>query len=138
MSHDPPDRDPEQLLPLKPQDLQVLLTLSERPLHAYGIAKAVDEERRGTVRLQIGSLYRMLARMLTAGLIEEVDDDGATGGDDADAAGQGSDPAGPGARRRTYRITGFGRRVAGAEARRLRAVVEIARERRILPDTAGA
>lgn len=128
MSDGAPPTDPDELLPLKPQDLQVLLTLAEGPLHAYGIAKAVDEEERGTVRLEIGSLYRMLARLLTAGLIDEVEE--------PELAGS-TDPGAPRARRRTYRITDFGRRVARAEARRLRAVVEIARERRILTDTPG-
>jgi len=129
MPDDRTRRDPDELLPLKPQDLQVLLTLAEAPLHAYGIAKAVDEDRRGTVRLELGSLYRMLARLLGAGLIAEI---AAPGPDEED------DPGASQSRRRTYRITGFGRRVAEAEARRLRAVVEMARERRILTDPAGS
>ena len=60
--------DPNDVLPLRAQDLQVLLLLHGGPLHAYGISKAAEEQE-GGVRLEIGSLYRMLNRMLSAGLI---------------------------------------------------------------------
>jgi len=111
--------EPTELLPLPAADFQVLLLLAEGPLHPYGISKAVDEGRDLGVRLEIGSLYRMLNRMLASGLIEEVD------GDVVDE--------GPAARRRVFKISPFGRRVAKAEARRLETVVEAARERRFLP-----
>ena len=110
--------DSRELLPLPPHDFHVLLALLEAPRHAYGLARAVDEED-GHVRLEIGSLYRILARLTEQGLIEGFDPP-------ADAAGHE-------ARRRYYRITPFGRRVASAEASRLTTVLRLARRRNLLP-----
>src|SRR5262245_23553236 len=109
--------DPRDLLPLAPHDFQVLLALAEAPRHAYGLSQTVDED--GGVRLEIGSLYRILARLTDAGLIEDF--------------GPPRDAAGHEARRRYYRITAFGRRVAAAEAERLAAVLRLARRHRLLP-----
>jgi DNA-binding PadR family transcriptional regulator len=109
---------PDDHLPVRPQELQVLMTLSRGPLHAYGIARA-SAHGDGGVRLEIGSLYRMLNRMLTSGLITEAID---------------QDPlAGPAGIRRAYRISRLGERVLEAEARRLEALVAAARRDRILP-----
>lgn len=110
---------PARLLPLPPADFQVLLLLGAGPLHPYGISKAVDENPELGVELGIGSLYRMLNRMMSSGLVEEADDV------DVDQ--------GPAGRRRVFRITPFGRRVARAEARRLEAVIEAARAQNFLP-----
>ena len=108
-----------ELLPLPAADFQVLLILGSGPLHPYGISKAVEEQPDGRVRLEIGSLYRMLNRMVSEGLIEE-------------AAAAATALA---ARRRTFQITPFGRRVAGAEALRLEAVLDVAREQKFLSQT---
>src|SRR3954452_22021010 len=56
---------------LKPSDFHVLLALLEGPLHGYGIMKHVENDSGGNVRLEIGSLYRLLGRLLDSGLIEE-------------------------------------------------------------------
>ena len=40
------------------------------PRHAYGMAKAVEGQT-GGVRLEIGSLYRILARLTGDGVIED-------------------------------------------------------------------
>src|SRR5690348_9998004 len=96
-------RDPRERLPLPSHDFQLLLCLAEAPRHAYGIAKAVEGQE--GVRLEIGSLYRMLARLTTDGLIEDFDPPPAAEGHEA--------------RRRYYRLTSFGRQVAKAEALRL-------------------
>ena len=123
MSKKPDTGDPRGLLPLAAADFQVLLILANGPLHPYGISKAVEETPGGRVRLEIGSLYRMLNRMMATGLIEDA---------------PGLAPAkGPAARRRVFRITPFGRRVARAEARRLEAVVDVAREQKFLPQARG-
>lgn len=119
MTKDREPSEPQDLLPLAPSDFQVLLLLAEGPLHPYGISKAVEEHPEQGVELGIGSLYRMLNRMMSVGLIEEVDDEEAR--------------RGPAARRRVFRITGFGQRVARAEARRLEAVVDAARAHDFLP-----
>src|SRR5260370_15065417 len=99
------------LLPLKPVDFHVLLALVDRPLHGYGIMKQVERESGGEVRLEIGSLYRLLARLIDQGLLEMGEDDG---------------------RRRNYAITRPGRKALRAEARRLAGVVELVRARRLL------
>ena len=98
--------------PLKPADFHILLTLAAGPRHGYGIMKDVESESGGDVRLEIGSLYRLLARMLEAGLIEETEGD---------------------ERRRFYRISRHGRQVVKSEAVRLAGVVELARSRKLLP-----
>jgi len=110
--------DPRDLLPLAPQDFQVLLVLGEAAHHAYGLAKAVETLPEGGVRLEIGSLYRMLARLTTQGLIEDFDPPAGARGHEA--------------RRRYYRITSFGRRVAEAESSRLQAVLRMARRRKLV------
>lgn len=110
--------DPRELLPLPPHDLHVLLALLEGPRHAYGLSQAVDEAD-GDVRLEIGSLYRILARLTRQGVIEDLDPPAGAEGHEA--------------RRRYYRLTAFGRRVAAAEAERLATVVRLARRHRLLP-----
>lgn len=118
-------REPETLLPLSPVDLQILLVLSEEPVHGYGLMKAVEEQSGGKVRLEVGSLYRVIKRLLGNGLIEESADgpagDGALAG-----ASRGPKP------RRFYKISDLGREVAAAEARRLAEVVETARAQALL------
>lgn len=66
-----------------------------------------------------GTLYGSIARMLSAGVIEESD--------------QRPDPALDDERRRYYRLTQLGRRVATAEARRLVELVQLARATDLLP-----
>lgn len=110
--------DPRDLLPLAPQDFHVLLVLAEAPRHAYGLAKAVEASPEGGVQLEIGSLYRMLARLTTAGLIEDAERRGGAGGHEA--------------RRRYYRLTSFGRCVAEAESSRLQAVLRMAKRQNLV------
>ena len=104
-------RDPRDLLPLTAADFQLLLVLLDGDRHAYGIAEAVEAQPRGRVPLELGSLYRMLHRLGEWGVIEE------------DPVLRPS-PSGP--KRKVYRITPFGRRVAAAEAARLREVLSVA------------
>ncbi len=106
--------EPGSFLPLSPADFQLLLILLDRPRHAYGIAGAVMEQERARVPLELGSLYRILARLDRSGLIE-VD------------TGARSVSAGP--RRKIYCITELGRSVATAEAHRLREVLSLAEAR---------
>ena len=110
--------DPRELLPLPPHDLHVLLALLEAPRHAYGLSAAVDDAD-GDVRLEIGSLYRILSRLTAQGVIEDFDPPVGSEGHEA--------------RRRYYRITPFGRRVAAVEAERLASVVRLARRHKLLP-----
>lgn len=86
----------------------------------YAIGKEVEEQTDGTVKLGPGTLYRLLKKLTDDGWIVEIE---AT--DDEHE------------RRRTYRLTPRGRAIAQAEARRLDALVTVARSRRILPALAG-
>jgi DNA-binding PadR family transcriptional regulator len=79
---------------LKPADFHILLALTQGPRHGYGLMKEVERESRGGLRLEVGSLYRLLARLLESGLIEEADED---------------------ERRRYYRISRLGRRSSRAK-----------------------
>ncbi|HEY3742917.1 MAG TPA: helix-turn-helix transcriptional regulator, partial [Bryobacteraceae bacterium] len=80
---------------LRSADFHILLSLSEGPRHGYGIMKDVELESGGGVGLEIGSLYRLLSRLLEEGLIEDAD--------------SSSDE-----RRRYYRITRTGKRALKA------------------------
>ncbi len=111
-----PEKDPQGLLPLTPAVLQILLSLADEERHGYGIMREVED--RSGVRMGPGTLYGSIKRMLADGLIEESD--------------ERPDPELDDSRRRYYRITDFGRRVAGAEAARLESLVRSAREKKLL------
>ncbi len=111
-------REPRDLLPLTPAMLNILLALADEERHGYGIMREVEERTGGQTRLGPGTLYGSIKRMLADGLIEESD--------------ERPDPALDDQRRRYYRITDFGRRVAGAEAQRLAGLVKTARARKLL------
>ena len=98
---------------MKPADFHILLVLVAGPRHGYGIMKEVENESGGSVTLEIGSLYRLLARLLEQGWIEDADGD---------------------ERRRYYRITRLGRRMLKTEAERLAGLVDLVRTRRLLPE----
>ena len=110
-------RDIRRHLPLKPLDLQVLLLLGTGGHHGYAIMKGVEEQSRGTVRLEVGSLYRMIARLERSGLVTS-----------SEPAGDQPDPR----RGRVYSLTALGREVARAEIERLEQVVDLARRSRLL------
>jgi DNA-binding PadR family transcriptional regulator len=110
-------RELRSLLPLRPAVLQILLALADGERHGYGIMREVEERTGGETRLGPGTLYGSIKRMLADGLIEESD--------------ERPDPEMDDQRRRYYRITDFGRRVAGAEAERLAGLVNTARRKKI-------
>jgi DNA-binding PadR family transcriptional regulator len=101
---------PDSLLPLTPVAFEILLTLADADAHGYHIMQAVEARSNGLLTLYPGTLYRALARLLEQALIEELAD----------------------GRRRSYRLTRFGRRVLTAEAGRLEQQVRQARARRLL------
>ena len=115
----PEPGDPEGMLPLTPAAFHILLSLADQKRHGYGIMKEVEDRTGGSVSLGPGTLYGSIKRMLSAGLIEESD--------------ERPDPAMDDARRRYYGLTGFGRRVAQAEAQRLSRLVEQAAEKALVP-----
>ena len=110
--------DPEELLPLSPAVFHVLLALADAERHGYGIIKEVEARTDGRVRLGPGTLYGSIKRMLEQGLVEESDERPDAELDDE--------------RRRYYRLTDFGRRVASAEAERLSGLVKVARAKQLL------
>ena len=112
------DRSPNDELPLTPATFHILLALVEGERHGYAIMREVRERTSGAVQLGPGTLYGSLKRLLEAGLVEE--------------SGERADPELDDERRRYYRITRFGSAVARAEARRLEALVQMARQKRLL------
>lgn len=111
-------REPEELLPLTPAVFNILLALADGERHGYAIIKEVEASTEGKMRLGPGTLYGSIKRMLDEGVIEESDERPDPGMDDE--------------RRRYYRLTEFGRRVAVAEARRLSQLVSVARAKRLI------
>ncbi len=110
--------DPELFLPLTPAMFHILLALADRERHGYHIMQEVDERTEGKVRLGPGTLYGSIKRMLADGMIEETEERPDPGMDDE--------------RRRYYRLTDFGYRVARAEAERLAHLVKTARSKKLL------
>jgi len=109
---------PESQLPLAPATFQILLALVGGERHGYAIMKEVTARTDGAVRLGPGTLYGALKRLLENGLVEE-------GGERADSD-LGDD------RRRYYRLTKLGLRVAKLEARRLDTLVRAARKKKLI------
>lgn len=118
-----PSETLEELLPLKPVILQILLALAEKESHGYGLISVLQDRSSGRIRLDTGPLYRHLKRLIDDGLVEAVEPEG-----------RADDPR-RGAR---YRLTPLGRRVVGAESRRLAEVVSLTRELGLLPGEGAA
>jgi DNA-binding PadR family transcriptional regulator len=95
----------------------VLLALADKERHGYEIMQEVQERTAGSVRLGPGTLYGSIKRMLSDGLIEESDDR--------------PDPELDDERRRYYRLSDFGYRVARAESQRLANLVSNARAKKL-------
>ena len=114
----PPQPDSvETHLPLKPLVFQVLLALAEGERHGWALVRSV-QQRDEFARIMPGNFYRTLRAMLADELIEES----------ASRPSQKDDDE----RRRYFRLTPLGERVAAAEARRLEAIVLEARAKRLL------
>jgi DNA-binding PadR family transcriptional regulator len=106
------------LLPLTPAVFNILLALANGEMHGYGIMLEIEQFTGGTLRLGPGTLYRSIKQMLADGLIAE--------------SGERPDPSLDDERRRYYRLTDLGKRVAQAETRRLAELVAVAQRRRLL------
>lgn len=101
-------------LPLSPVEFHVLLVLASEDLYGYAIQKAIAEESGGVVSPEIGSLYRVLARLMSAGLVSES---------------TRQESGGPGRPRKYYGITAMGREALGGESVRLERALALYRER---------
>lgn len=114
-------RDPESLLPLTPGMFQVLIALADGEKHGYAIIKEVARRTAGDVALSAGTLYTIIRRFVQEGVLVESD--------------ARPDPALDDERRRYYRLTGFGRDVARAEAARMETALGMARAKNLIPRT---
>ncbi len=104
-------KDPGAVLPLGTSAFQILLSLAEGERHGYSVAKAIEAATKGATRLRPGSLYRLLKQMAEDGWIVESESDD---------------------RRRYYRLTAWGRKIAQTEAQRLHELVRRAQAARLL------
>ena len=112
------DRDPNDLLPLKPIELLILTMLSGADRHGYGLRQDIVEHTEGRVALEAGNLYRHIRNLENESLVAVVDPKKGQLGDDD--------------RRIYYRLEPFGRRVLAAELMRLRALMRVAEANRVL------
>ena len=112
------EKDPASAIPLTPASFHIMLALLQGAAHGYRIMQQVETLTRGQLRLGPGTLYRSIQKMQIDGLIEEFREVTDSADDDE--------------RRRYYKLTDFGKRVAQAEAARLEIVVEAAREQGLL------
>jgi len=104
----------QKLNPLPAAAFQILLALADEDLHGYGIMRQVEDQTSGKMRLGPGTLYSSIQALLEEKLIEEID----------------TTPAQD--RRRYYRLTSAGRRLARSEAERLAGILRVARAKKIL------
>ena len=114
---------PDALLPLTPTVLHVLLALADGDKHGYAIIKEVRRRTDGDVELGASSLYAVLKRLESDGIVAESD--------------ERPDPALDDERRRYYRLSRFGRAVAVAELKRLEAIIAQGRAKRLVPASKG-
>lgn len=103
---------------LRPIEFHILLALAGEERHGYAILHEVRSLTDGDLELEPGTLYRALHRMLKDGWIVESARRPASDVDDE--------------RRKYYRITAQGRKLASAEADRLWRLVAVARSARLL------
>ena len=101
--------NPADYIPLPPSVFQILIALADRERHGYAIMQDIAARTGNKLRLSPGTLYGAIKRMLEQGFIEECDDR--------------PDPDLDDERRRYYRITKLGRRIAEAETERLSKLV---------------
>ena len=107
--------------PITPAVLHILLVLSTKERHGYGIMKQVEADSQRKVNMGPGTLYGSLGRMMKAGLIRESD--------------KKIDPEMDDERRVYYNITGLGEKALTAELERYREVVSVFEHKRLSPNT---
>jgi len=116
------DPEVDDLLPLKPVWLQLLLAMASGHCHGYAMRKDVARRTEGRVTIWPATLYRGLSGLMDAQLVEE-------------------DPAAPAdnddRERKLYRISPLGKQALAAEMHRLEALVHEARSLDIIPGGKG-
>jgi DNA-binding PadR family transcriptional regulator len=114
------DESVQEQLPLPPPIFHMLLALCQGDRHGYALKREVLRRTNGQLNLGAGALYGSIARMVERGMVVETETRPDLHLDDE--------------RRRYYRITPFGRRVAQAEALRMRDLVQLAQDCLGLPE----
>ena len=112
-----PTPELDRVLPLTPTVFHVLVALAGGPRHGYAIIKEIETREGEASAPSTGALYLALQRLEREGMI----DDAPTPEGERDR------------RRRYYRLTVEGRRVAEAESARLAGLLAAARTRKLLP-----
>lgn len=107
-----------KLDPLPSAAFQILLALAGEDLHGYAIMRQVAHQTGGRMRLGPGTLYSSIQTLLEEGFIERRES--------REESNAGYE------RRRYYRLTSAGRKLARAEADRLADLLRAARAKKIL------
>jgi DNA-binding PadR family transcriptional regulator len=107
--------DTSDLLPLSSAMFYILVSLADGERNGAAITREVEELTGGQITMPPGTLYRLIKQLVSERWIEEA------GVDDDDQ------------RRRYYRLTPRGRKIACREAERLEDLVRVSRARRLLP-----
>lgn len=97
-------------------DYHVLLAMAGGPAYGYAIKSAVETESGGAVSPGAGSLYRVIARLMARGWVD-------------DASPKEPVEAHPGRARKYYGLTPEGRVALAEEAARMRQAAALAEER---------
>lgn len=116
-----PAAEAEELLPLHPVQLAILLVLRTGAVHGYGIMKRVNDHFGRRELVGPGTLYRTLKAMREAELIEPCEPPEAE--EDVDG------------RRQYYAVSDRGEAVVEAEARRLITMLQEARLGDLAPES---
>ena len=116
--------DPDSFLPLSAAAFYILVALADGDKHGYAVLKDIRKRTGGKVSLTAGALYAVVKRLSDDELIEESDERPDAELDDE--------------RRRYYRVTALGRRVAQAEIRRMQEAVALARTKKLFGRPARA
>ncbi len=112
--------DATDFLPLKPPRHLALLLLAQEPTYGVALMERLEERSDGALRLNAGSLYRLIAGLVDDGLAEPTE--------------EVPNPGGVGAPRKLYAVTELGRAVLRAEAQRQQDLVEMARSLDLLEE----
>ena len=105
---------------MRPIEFQILLSLAAGERHGYAIIQDIEERSNGALRVETGTLYRAIQRLLEGELVMATEPRSDAGSDDE--------------RRRYYAITPAGKRAAADEARRMASLVDAARAARLIPE----
>ncbi len=98
----------ESFTPLRSVELDILLSVADKPQHGYAILKDARDRMGRHPGFEIPTLYRALRRMKTLGLLRTLE----RAADETDA------------RRQFWQATPLGREALAAEIERLTRVVE--------------